>query len=72
MRLAETRSTDPDDYQDLPQEIGAMSRGEPVSRVAGRHGYRGTSAFTAAFVRTMGQPPSRIAMTSGNQRDTQK
>ncbi len=36
------------------------SRGEPVSRVAHHHGYRSACAFSAAFGRTMGFPPSTI------------
>ncbi|MGE0415962.1 MAG: helix-turn-helix transcriptional regulator [Acetobacteraceae bacterium] len=36
----------------------SLARGETVARVAARHGYRSTSAFTAAFRRTMGVAPS--------------
>ena len=38
----------------------ALSRGEPVSQVAAKHGYRSASAFTAAFGKVMGMPPSEI------------
>ena len=41
--------------------LEALSRGEPVSRVAHRHGYRSASAFSAAFGKTMGFPPSRVS-----------
>lgn len=43
--------------------LGAISLGEPVSRVAHEHGYRSASAFSAAFGRTMGFSPSAIAPT---------
>lgn len=35
-----------------------LSRGEPIARVAHRHGYQSASAFSAAFARTMGLTPS--------------
>ncbi len=38
----------------------ALSHGEPVSRVAEKHGYRSASAFSAAFNKVMGSPPSKI------------
>lgn len=38
----------------------ALSRGEAVSRVAQSHGYRSVSAFSAAFGKVMGMPPSNI------------
>lgn len=38
----------------------ALSRGQPVSRVAADHGYRSVSAFSAAFGKVMGIPPSKI------------
>ncbi len=40
--------------------LEALSRGEPVARVAERHGYRSASAFTAAFRKVMGAPPSKL------------
>ncbi len=43
------------------QALEALSAGETVARVADRHGYASASAFTAAFVRVMGMPPSRAA-----------
>lgn len=39
--------------------LEALSRGEPVARVAARHGYRSASAFSAAFTRVMGASPSQ-------------
>lgn len=41
--------------------LEALSRGTPVSTVAATHGYRSASAFTAAFGKVMGLPPSRAA-----------
>ncbi len=38
----------------------ALSRGQAVSRVAADHGYRSVSAFSAAFGKVMGTPPSKI------------
>ena len=38
----------------------ALSRGEGVSAVASKHGYRSPSAFTAAFRKVMGNVPSVI------------
>ena len=45
----------------LHSALEALSRGEPISRVARRHGYLSTSAFSAAFGKAMGQPPSKIS-----------
>ena len=39
--------------------LEALSRGAPVGLVARDCGYRSASAFSAAFRKTMGQPPSR-------------
>ena len=41
--------------------LEALSRGESISRVAHQHGYRSASAFSAAFGKEMGLPPSRVA-----------
>ncbi len=41
--------------------LEALSRSEPISRVARQHGYRSASAFSAAFGKVMGVPPSRIS-----------
>ena len=41
--------------------LEALSRGEPIARIASRHGYRSASAFAAAFRRVMGAPPSSVA-----------
>lgn len=38
----------------------ALSQGEAVSRVSQDHGYRSISAFSAAFAKVMGTPPSKI------------
>ncbi len=38
----------------------ALVRGEPVAVVAARNGYRSTSAFAAAFRRTIGVAPSAV------------
>lgn len=38
----------------------ALSRGERVSVVASKHGYRSPSAFTSAFRKVMGNVPSEI------------
>jgi AraC-like DNA-binding protein len=37
-----------------------LSLGEPISRVAEHHGYLSTSAFSAAFSKVMGMPPSSV------------
>ena len=41
--------------------LEALSNGEPISRVAKMHGYRSTSAFTAAFGKVMGVAPSKAS-----------
>ena len=41
--------------------LNALSCGEPISRVAEQHGYRSASAFSAAFGKVMGSPPSKIS-----------
>ncbi len=41
--------------------LEALARGTAVAIVAGRHGYRSTSAFSAAFRSEMGASPSRIS-----------
>jgi len=41
--------------------LEALSRGEPISRVAAQHGYRSASAFSAAFAKVMGMSPSKVA-----------
>lgn len=38
----------------------ALARGDPVALVAERNGYRGASAFAAAFRKVMGMPPSAV------------
>lgn len=40
--------------------LEAIVAGEPISRVAARNGYRSSSAFSAAFRKTMGQAPSSL------------
>jgi AraC-like DNA-binding protein len=40
--------------------LEALSRGQPISRVARRHGYRSASAFSSAFRKVMGMPPSKV------------
>jgi AraC-like DNA-binding protein/mannose-6-phosphate isomerase-like protein (cupin superfamily) len=40
--------------------LEAIAAGEPIARVAQRNGYRSSSAFAAAFRKTMGQPPSSL------------
>jgi AraC-like DNA-binding protein len=40
--------------------LEALSLGQPISRVAMQHGYRSPSAFSAAFNKVMGVPPSRV------------
>lgn len=44
--------------------LEALSQGAPVSYVAHDNGYRSTSAFSAAFRKVMGAPPSMYSMTS--------
>ena len=41
--------------------LEALSCGEPISRVAQQHGYRSASAFSAAFGKVMGTPPSKVS-----------
>ena len=41
--------------------LEALARGESVSRVAARHGYRSASAFSAAFGKVMGVAPSKVS-----------
>ncbi len=38
-----------------------LSRGLPISQIADRHGYRSASAFSAAFGKATGRPPSKVA-----------
>ena len=40
--------------------LEAIIAGEPISEVARRNGYRSSSAFTAAFRKTMGEAPSSL------------
>ena len=40
--------------------LEALARGAPVGKVAGDHGYRSAGAFTAAFTKIMGAPPTRM------------
>lgn len=40
--------------------LETLSCGEPISRVAHQHGYRSASAFSAAFRKVMGAPPSQM------------
>ena len=42
--------------------VEALSHGQPVSAVAHKHGYASPSAFTAAFRKAMGMPPSALAI----------
>lgn len=44
--------------------LEALSCGAPISTVAHNHGYRSASAFSAAFGKVMGVPPSRISIDS--------
>lgn len=39
----------------------ALARGAPIGRVAMDHGYKSASAFSAAFAKVMGAPPTRMA-----------
>lgn len=41
--------------------LEALSRGAPISQIAADHGYQSPSAFTAAFARVMGAPPTHMA-----------
>ena len=40
--------------------LESLVKGEPVARIAERNGYRSASAFTAAFRKGMGVPPSSL------------
>lgn len=42
--------------------LEALSTGTPISRVAQQHGYRSASAFSAAFRKSMGTTPSKVAI----------
>lgn len=44
----------------LHNAIEEIVAGEPIARVAARNGYRSASAFSAAFRREIGQPPSAL------------
>ncbi len=39
--------------------LEALAQGEPITRVAETHGYLSASAFSQAFAKVMGKPPSR-------------
>lgn len=41
--------------------LEALSRGEPISRIARQHGYQSASAFSSAFRKVMGAPPSKVS-----------
>lgn len=43
--------------------IEALAAGQPIARVARDNGYRSASAFSAAFRKAMGTPPSAIRIT---------
>ncbi|NKB58101.1 MAG: helix-turn-helix domain-containing protein [Alphaproteobacteria bacterium] len=45
----------------LHSALEAISSGEPIARVARQHGYLSTSAFSAAFGKVMGFPPSKAS-----------
>ena len=47
----------------LLSALARLGRGEPVTRVAMELGYSSTSAFTAAFRRTLGSAPSHYLVT---------
>ncbi len=40
--------------------LEALSQGTPIARVAEAHGYKSPSAFSAAFAKVMGRPPSKL------------
>ena len=42
--------------------LEALSCGEPIARVAQQQGYRSSSAFSAAFGKVIGVPPSKVAI----------
>jgi AraC-like DNA-binding protein/mannose-6-phosphate isomerase-like protein (cupin superfamily) len=48
----------------LHNALEALSRGDPISRVARQNGYHSTSAFSAAFKAAMGMPPSQVRSSS--------
>jgi methylphosphotriester-DNA--protein-cysteine methyltransferase len=41
--------------------LEALSRGAPIAGVARDHGYRSPSAFSSAFRKVMGDPPSKVS-----------
>lgn len=41
--------------------LEALSRGESISRIARQHGYQSASAFSSAFRKVMGTPPSKVS-----------
>ena len=43
--------------------LEALSQGSPISKVAAESGYRSVSAFSAAFRKLMGAPPSTFALS---------
>lgn len=42
--------------------LESLSRGEPIARIARQHGYRSASAFSSAFRKVIGVPPSRVTL----------
>jgi len=44
--------------------LEALSRGNPISRVAKQNGYQSASAFSAAFTKEMGIAPSKVSRDS--------
>ena len=42
--------------------LEALSYGEPISEVARQNGYQSASAFSAAFAKVIGTPPSKVAL----------
>ena len=49
----------------LQSAMEALARGEPIAVIAAKHGYLSPSAFTAAFVKATGQPPTTLAKQHG-------
>ena len=45
--------------------LEALSQGRPISAVAAQNGYRSVSAFSAAFRKQMGAPPSAFVSNGG-------
>ena len=43
--------------------LEALSRGQPIAQVARQHGYSSASAFSSAFRKVMGMPPSKVPGT---------